>query len=421
MKLWPLFRYARDDANDIVRWSAFGPIMEFTRTPETRDLRIRPVLWLRQKRGLERDDQADILFPLISTRWLEDYHTFRFLLFTYSNRPAPKAESRTPAWTSRFELFPFVFYRSSPARGTYFGILPFYLDMPDFYGFDRFRAVMLPAYLRLTDPRVERRFFPFPFVSTVGGPDGRGFRLWPIYGRTERVGTERTSYILWPFHIRRERLVPGYGWEKTRVDLPFVSAIDGARRRSRFYGVFAHTHTVDQQRAYEAIGSPFPFVYRERALGEIEYRTWRFAPFYGRSDRPPFSSRFYAWPAYRFRRQDADDFHYERDDALLVLWRRQRQSNETSGHREQLSTVFPLSRSVESDGRRFGQMPAVFDSLMPKNRGVLALWAPLYGFYRWDTEPDGHAAWNLGWGLIARERERLIGPCNLDWSSGHGG
>ena len=178
---------------------------------------------------------------------------------------------------------------------------------------------------------------------------------------------------------------------------------------------------MDQQRAYEAIGSPFPFVYRERALGDIEYRTWRFAPFYGRSDRPPFSSRFYAWPAYRVRRQDADDFHYERDDALLVLWRRQRQSNETSGHREQLSTVFPLSRSVESDGRRFGQMPAVFDSLMPKNRGVLALWAPLYGFYRWDTEPDGHAAWNLGWGLLARERERLIGPCNLDWSSGHGG
>ena len=185
-----------------------------------------------------------------------------------------------------------------------------------------------------------------------------------------------------------------------------MSAIDGARRRSRFYGVFAHTHTVDQQRAYEAIGSPFPFVYRERALGDIEYRTWRFAPFYGRSDRPPFSSRFYAWPAYRVRRQDADDFHYERDDALLVLWRRQRQSNETSGHREQLSTVFPVSRSVESDGRRFGQMPAVFDSLMPKNRGVLALWAPLYGFYRWDTEPDGHAAWqafkHLHVGLKAR-------------------
>src|SRR5439155_1298582 len=115
VKLWPLFRYAHDEANDVVRWSAFGPILEFTRTPEARDLRIRPLLWLRQQRGGERDDQADILFPLISTRWQNDYQTFRFLLFTYSNRPAPKPETRAPTWATRFELFPFVFYRSSPA------------------------------------------------------------------------------------------------------------------------------------------------------------------------------------------------------------------------------------------------------------------------------------------------------------------
>src|SRR5206468_2747038 len=335
--------------NDVVRWSAFGPILEFTRTPEARDLRIRPLLWLRQQRGGERDDQADILFPLISTRWQNDYQTFRFLLFTYSNRPAPKPETRAPTWATRFELFPFVFYRSSPALGTYFGVLPFYLDMPDFYGFERVRVVLFPAYLRLTEPRLERRFFPFPFVSTVGGPAGRGFRLWPVYGRKETLGTERTSYILWPFHIRRERLVPGYGWERTRVDFPFVAALDGVRR------------------------------------------------------------------------QDVEDFHYERDDAMLVLWRRQRQSNETSGHRERLSTLFPVRRSVEVDGRPSGQMPALFDSVLPKNRGVLALWAPLYGLYRWDTEPDGARAWNVAWGLVARERDRLVGPWHLEWSHDHGG
>ena len=421
VKLWPLFRYAHDEANDVVRWSAFGPILEFTRTPEARDLRIRPLLWLRQQRGGERDDQADILFPLISTRWQNGYQTFRFLLFTYSNRPAPKPETRAPTWATRFELFPFVFYRSSPALGTYFGVLPFYLDMPDFYGFERVRVVLFPAYLRLTEPRLERRFFPFPFVSTVGGPAGRGFRLWPVYGRKETLGTERTSYILWPFHIRRERLVPGYGWERTRVDFPFVAAIDGAGRRSRFYGIFLYTHTVDERQAYEGIGSPFPFVYRERALGETAYRIWRFAPFYGRADRPPVSSRFYAWPAYRVRRQDVEDFHYERDDAMLVLWRRQRQSNETSGHRERLSTLFPVRRSVEVDGRPSGQMPALFDSVLPKNRGVLALWAPLYGLYRWDTEPDGARVWNVAWGLVARERDRLVGPWHLEWSHDHGG
>src|SRR4029077_17522005 len=46
VKVWPLFRYARDDAHGVVRWSAVGPLIEFTRTPEIRDLRIRPFLSL---------------------------------------------------------------------------------------------------------------------------------------------------------------------------------------------------------------------------------------------------------------------------------------------------------------------------------------------------------------------------------------
>ena len=419
MKLWPLFRYARDDANDIVRWSAFGPIMEFTRTPETRDLRIRPVLWLRQKRGLERDDQADILFPLISTRWLEEYHTFRFLLFTYSNRPAPKAESRTPAWTSRFELFPFVFYRSSPERGRQLSVAPFYLDLDDFAGYRRVRMVMFPAYLELSEPQVERRYYGFPFVATYGGPGGRGFHVLPFYGTREIVGKERSSYVLWPFHVRSERLVPGYGWERRRLDLPFFAAIDGAGRRVRGYGLLAYTHAIDERKGTESIGAPWPLVFRQRRLGERDWQVWRVFPFYGRSDVRGISSRFYAWPAYRRKSEDVDDYHYERRRVLEFLWRRQTLVNEASGHHEMVTTMFPWLRSEQDDWRAFGQAPALFDSLLPKNRGLLALWAPLYGLVRWDTRPDGARDWSLAWGLAAREDGRLLGPWHLELP--HGG
>lgn len=403
VKLWPLFRYAHDEQTDDLRWTALGPLIEFTRTAESRDLRIRPLLWLHQRRGAQRDDRSEILYPLAGTRWTDDSESFRFLLFSYKSRP--EAE--------RIELFPFVFYRHSAEQGTQLGVLPFYLDLPDFLGYARVKAVMFPAYLRLTEPRLERRFYGFPFVSTIGGADGRGVRVWPFYGTKEVVGSERTSYILWPFHIRSERLVPGYGWETRRVDLPIVSAIDGAGRRSRAYGGVAYTHTVDERRGYEAIGSPWPLVFRSHLLGETAFQTWRVAPFYGRSDRDHVSSRFYAWPAWRTRTQDVEDFHYERRDAMLILWRRQEQSNETTGHRERLLTLFPALRSEEIDGRRFGQVPALADSLMPKNRGVQAMWAPLYGLYRWDTEPDGARSWNIGWGLLAREHGRLVGPWRL--------
>jgi hypothetical protein len=420
VKLWPLFRYARDDARGLVRWSALGPLLEFTRTPETRDLRIRPFLWLRQRRGPTPDDRADILYPLAASRWEEGYQSFRLLLFTYRTSPRPGAahpagQPPPPAeWTSRFTLMPFVAYRRSPERGRSLSVFPFWLDEEGLLGYQRVSALLFPAYLRLEEPGIERHFYGFPFVSRVTGARGSGFRLWPVYGETHITGQRHTRYVAWPFHIRSRQLVPGYGWEERRIDLPAFAAIDGAGRRSRSYGLLAYLHTVDERTASESTGAPWPFVVRERGLGEDEYRTWRLFPFYGRSQHGGVSSRFYAWPAYRTKVQDVEDFYYQRRDVGLVLWRQQAVDSRISGRQEQLLTVFPALRSQREDGRRFGQVPALADSLLPRNRGVLALWAPLYGLVRWDTRPDGDQDWNVGWGLVAREDGDLLGPLHLD-------
>ena len=423
VKLWPLLRYARDEATGDVRWTAFGPLIEFQRTAETRDFFIRPLLRLHQRRGPGHDDRSDILYPLAATRWQEDYQTFRLLLFTYRTgtraAPAPKETPPAPEWTSRFTLFPFVFYRSSPERGRQLSVAPFYLDLDDFAGYRRVRMVMFPAYLELSEPQVERRYYGFPFVATYGGPGGRGFHVLPFYGTREIVGKERSSYVLWPFHVRSERLVPGYGWERRRLDLPFFAAIDGAGRRVRSYGPFAYTHAVDERKGTESIGAPWPLVFRQRRLGERDWQVWRVFPFYGRSDVRGISSRFYAWPAYRRKSEDVDDYHYERRRVLEFLWRRQTLVNEASGHHEMVTTMFPWLRSEQDDWRAFGQAPALFDSLLPKNRGLLALWAPLYGLVRWDTRPDGARDWSLLWGLAAREDGRLLGPWHLELP--HGG
>ena len=418
MKLWPLVRYARDEATGDVRWTAFGPLIEFRRTAETRDFFIRPLLRLHQRRGVGHDDQSDILYPLAATRWQEDYQTFRLLLFTYRTgtraTPAPKETPPAPEWTSRFTLFPFVFYRSSPERGRQLSVAPFYLDLDDFVGYQQVKMVMFPAYLRLSEPQVERRYYAFPFVATYGGPAGRGFRVLPFYGTREIVGQERSSFVLWPFHVRSERLVPGYGWERRRLDLPFFAAIDGAGRHVRSYGPFAYTHAIDERKGIESIGAPWPFVFRQRRLGSREWEVWRVFPFYARSDVRGISSRLYAWPAYRRKSEDVDDYHYERRRVLEFLWRHQTVSNETSGHHETVTTMFPWLRSEQDDWRAFGQAPALFDSLLPKNPGILSMWAPLYGLLRWDTRPDGARDWNLLWGLTAREDGRLLGPWHLD-------
>jgi len=411
VKLWPLFRYARNDARGELRWSALGPLVEYIRTPEQRDLKIRPVLWLTRRLGDVPDERMELFFPLLSARRQENHQSVRFLLLS-RNWTGPREPAQEA--TSSFTFFPFVFWRRDPAHGTQGGVLPFYLDLTDVFGYERVRTVLFPAYLELDEPQVERRFYGFPFVSTVGGPDGRGWRVWPFYGDTAVAGRERERYVLWPFYVESERLVPDYGWERRLLVLPAYAALDGEQRTSRGYGVLAYTRTVDQRLGSEATGAPWPLVFRERRLGDETWRVWRLAPIYGRSDRDGIRSHFYAWPLYRTTDQDDDDFHFHRRDGVLVVWRHQREWDEATRRSRDLDTLLGVLRSDARDGRPAGQVPALIDSLLPANRGVLAMWAPLWGLFRWDTSPGGNLDWSLFWGLIARERGRLRPPWHLD-------
>ncbi len=410
LKLWPLFRYT-SAPDGTLHWSALGPLVEYTRTPDASDLEIRPLLWLHRARGPGADGRAEILFPVATLRWHDDFRSGRFLLLSYRSGTPPPEPGTPPdvAPGRRFTLFPFVFYR----EGAGFGVFPFYLDLHDFLGFQEVKTVLFPLYLRLTEPRLERRYYLFPFVSTLGGEDGRGVRVWPFYGTKEIVGKERSSYVLWPFHVRTDRLVPGYGWEHLAIDVPVYASIDGPVRQTRAYAIAGYVHTVDRRLASESIGAPWPFYFRERALGEEAWRTWRLVPVYGRSDRDGISSRFYAWPCYRTKTQDQDDFHFRHQDALLILWRREWQWNDDTGRRGTLTTLFPLLRSERQDDRSEGQVPALADSLLPHSRGVRRMWAPLYGVARWDTAPAGTRDWSLLWGLVAREDGHLQGPWRI--------
>jgi hypothetical protein len=411
VKLWPLFRYARNDARGELRWSALGPLVEYVRTPELRDLKIRPLLWLTRRLGDVPDERMELLFPLLSARRQENHQSLRLLLLS-RNWTAPREPPEVA--TSSFTFFPFVFWRRDPEHGTRGGVLPFYLDLTDVFGYERVRTVLFPAYLELDEPQVERRFYGFPFVSTVGGPDGRGWRMWPFYGDTAVAGRERERFILWPFYVESERLVPDYGWERRLLVLPAYAALDGEERTSRGYGLFAYTHTLDERLGSEATGAPWPVVFRERRLGDETWRVWRLAPIYGRSDRDGIRSHFYAWPLYRTTDQDDEDFHFHRRDGLLVVWRHQRERDENTRRSRDLDTLLGVLRSDARDGRPAGQLPALMDSLLPANRGVLAMWAPLWGLFRWDTSPAGNLDWSLLWGLVARERGRLRPPWALD-------
>src|SRR5262249_15527567 len=148
VKLWPFFRYARNDERGELRWSALRPLIEYVRTPELHDLRIRPLLWLTRRLGSDADERMEILTPILSARPQGYAESLRSLLIS-RHWTAPRAGAAQA--TSSFTFFPFVFFRSDVAHGTHLGVLPFYLDLTDVFGYERVRTVLFPAYLELDE------------------------------------------------------------------------------------------------------------------------------------------------------------------------------------------------------------------------------------------------------------------------------
>jgi hypothetical protein len=401
---WPLFAYASDPESGDVHWSALGPLVEYRRTAGRRELAIRPLLWL-QGDAHDRSERIDVLYPIAAAEWRPDEWWARFLLLSTRRQLGP-ASPDSPR--TRFALFPFVFYREAVGGAREMGLLPFYLDLRDVLGWSRVRAIAFPLYLALEDADARRTWMPFPLVSIVDGPAARGFAAFPFYGETTIADRESSGFALWPFVTWDDRTTPA-GVERRRVYFPALATIDGPERTTRGYGLVGWIHSIDRRRGTEMIGSPWPLVVRERALGADAYDTWRLFPVYGRASRDGIERRFYLWPAFRTLVQDQETFHFRRRDAMLILWRSERSWDDASGRTQGLSTLVGLWRIDEADGRTYGQVPAPFDSLVPYARGVRALWAPLTALVQWADDERG-TDWSVLFGLVGRRRGRLHGP-----------
>ena len=406
--VWPLFTWSDDAATGTARLTALGPLVEYRRTPTSREWLVRPLLRLATRTD-RRDVEAEVLYPIAAARWREDEWSARVLLFSARHRDAaPDAGGRR----TRAALFPLAFYQDA-AAGPEVGLLPFYLDLHDTFGWQRVRAIAFPLFVQLEEPRIRRTWAPFPFVSIVDGEDASGLRLFPFWGRT-RVGERGDSgFLLWPFVTWDDRPTPDGGVERRRVWFPVLATVDGPDRTVRGWGVAGWLHAVDRRRGTETTGAPWPFVVREGPIGSTAYDVWRVFPLYGRSQGAGTTRRFWLWPAFRTLDQDDETFHFRRRDAMLLAWRSEREWDDATGRSRSLTAVAGLWRSDTLDDRWTGQVPAVVDSIVPRARGVRELWAPLTALVRWDVTPTD-ASWSVLFDLASRRGGRLRGPWYVD-------
>ena len=110
-----VLRYARNDERGELRWSALGPLIEYVRTPELQDLRIRPFLWLTRRLGADPVERMEILTPILSARRQGDDGALRFLLISRTLDGTPRGAASADVVV---HVLPVCLLPSDAAHGT---------------------------------------------------------------------------------------------------------------------------------------------------------------------------------------------------------------------------------------------------------------------------------------------------------------
>jgi hypothetical protein len=404
LKLWPLFEYEHDEAAGTRTVKALGPLIEYRSDPGYYRLMLRPVLSIRQARGIH-DDEVDILYPLLTSRWapLEQSTTALGGLLKYTTATTEDGRVLT---RQRLRALPFYFYDWDFERGGRVSLVPFYADVEDLFGFDRVEMLAFPAYLRLRRPLVDRRYLPFPFVGTVDGELGSGHNVWPLYGHTTLGATADSGFVLWPFYQWESRTSEGES-ERRFTSFPFYARLSGPRRESTAYGTILWVHTIDRAADQESWGFPWPLWTYERSSA-TERRLLRVWPLYENSrQRPPDS--FSLPTLYRYRTFSDAGLEWSRGDALFFVLRNEHSVNRSDATERHVEAVVPVYQAVRDAAREDGGAPALLDGIWPENDTLRSLYAPLWQAYAWDG-PVGAARWSVAWNAVTHDATGTHGP-----------
>jgi hypothetical protein len=159
--LWPFVHYESDPVAQTSRLRILGALLEYRTSADRLWFHFRPFLSISQSR-VGHDDDVDVLYPLLTSHWGQTDQVTQGLggLFTYRTRTS--ADGRTLE-SQRARLFPVYFYDwEHPQKYGRFSVAPFYADVEDVFGYERVQMVMFPAYLRVQQPGIDRRYYLFP-------------------------------------------------------------------------------------------------------------------------------------------------------------------------------------------------------------------------------------------------------------------
>ncbi|HEY2385481.1 MAG TPA: hypothetical protein VGK30_00850 [Candidatus Binatia bacterium] len=410
LKLWPFFDYQSDPESGSRRLRILGPILEYASDPVYRTFAFRPLFSVRQAR-VGHDDEVNLLYPFLTSRWQNEEQTTKSFGGLLSYRTTTSTDGKTLI-SQRFRALPLYFYDWDGPRGARASLVPLYADLEDVAGYSRVQMVAFPGYLRLVRPEYQRRYWLYPFFDQVSGPHADGFGVWPAYGRMHVEGRYDGGYTAWPFYVWDAHTRDGET-ERRFTSFPFYSTVEGPHRQSVAYGGVLYVHSRDERTDLESTAFPWPLWESERRMSTGEQVTTRLLPFYEWRQEGALETRRVAWPLFTEHRYDDGVRAYRRIDGFVILVHDEHDTDVATGKTSHVFALFPGVVDVGDGSWDRGNAPALADAMVPEDRVVRRLYAPLWSAYAWDgslAEPRV----SMGWGAVEREGTQTTGPWRFD-------
>ena len=390
--LWPIVDYRSAPQDKFSSVGLVGPLLRYEKSGKRKRFGLRPLYYR------ETDEngaiESDLLYPLMTYRSSEQGRSFQFFhLLTRDVNPEEGSD---------FMLFPFLFYRNPPQGEGYFAFFPLGGKILNRFGRDRIEFALFPLYGKTEKKGTETTNLLWPFFSLTRGENESGWAFWPLYGTAEKKGVYRRNFLLWPFFFRHDERLDTMDPLRTRAFFPFFYFADTPLRTDHTYLWPFFSHIDDARKDLEEWNFPWPIF---RIMNGKDRQILRLLPFYSDDRDTKFHARWLMWPLYKEEESVTPTYSSERQRVLYWLYSNTQEQyvGDDKPYRHRVD-LWPLFTFEEKGGLSHFSTLALLEPFFPGNEQIERNWSPLWRIYqrRWDHA--GNEASTFLWNLYWKER-----------------
>lgn len=399
--LWPLLDYRSAPAAEYRSINSFGPLIKYESKGAETEYALRPLFY----RAVDDagSSQMEVLYPLYSSKVTPDstrLNVLQLLSYDFGTRESGSSD--------KFYLFPFLFYGDDPDRGRYSAFFPFSGNLKGWFGRDEISFIMFPLYGRTQKEKQQIDNFLWPFFARIDGENESGYKIWPLYGQSEKTGHYRKKFFLWPVFFAEDVDLDTENPVRKRAAFPFYLSINSAE--SSYQSILWPFFSRQEDKVRQSTEWNFPWPLVRRTQGETRYG-FRALPFHSDETVEANRKRWYLWPVYKIAETRTEKFERRRDRVLFFLYSDTREQIFETGRQKRRIALWPLFGYTRQAGVSHLHVLALLEPIFPDNPGIERSWAPLWRLYQQKWDQAGNGVISLFWNLYWQEKR----PQALAW------